>query len=229
MINRSTLGVSRSVGRDRQFAISDVLLPISIAVWIVGVRLIRPSPVPLSILPAGSVVVFVAGLGILVVSASLVLARRKFSRHRMALHLGALIMMLYGTAPIVFPEPRFAWVEKHAAITNYIAVHHVLVRSMDIYRIWPGFFALTAWIDKVAGVSSPLVYASWAELFFEIFYAIELAWIFRALPLNERERWLALFLFAGANWIGQDYFSPQGFALVISLGVFGMALHWLKG
>jgi hypothetical protein len=88
---------------------------------------------------------------------------------------------------------------------------------------------LTAWIDKVAGVSSPLVYASWAELFFEIFYAIELAWIFRALPLNERERWLALFLFAGANWIGQDYFSPQGFALVISLGVFGMALHWLKG
>ena len=30
-------------------------------------------------------------------------------------------MMLYGTAPIVFPEPRFVRVEKHAAITNYIA------------------------------------------------------------------------------------------------------------
>ena len=33
----------------------------------------------------------------------------------------------------------------------------------------------------------------------------------------------------GANWIAQDYFSPQGFALAIGLGVFAMALHWLKG
>ena len=226
--NRSTRGVSNAVGRDPRPTISDLLLPISVVLWIVGVHRIHPSPVPLAILPAGSVVVFLAGLGVLIVSTGLLLTRHKFSSHRMALHLGTLIVMLYGTAPIVYPEPRFAWLYKHIAITNYIAVHHVLSRSMDIYRIWPGFFALTAWIDKVAGVSTPLVYASWAELFFEILYVLELAWIFRALQLDERERWLALFLFAGANWIAQDYFSPQGFGLVLSLGVFGMALHWLK-
>jgi hypothetical protein len=213
----------------RGLAVSDVLLPISIALWIVGVRRIHPSPVLLSILPAGSVVIFLAGLGVLVVSTGLLLTRRQFSSHRMALHLGALIVMLYGTAPMVYSEPRFSWTYKHIAITNYIAVHHLLSPSMGIYRIWPGFFALAAWIDKIAGVSTPLVYASWAELFFEILYALELAWILRALPLDERERWLALFLFFGANWIAQDYFSPQGFGLVLSLGVFGMALHWLKG
>jgi hypothetical protein len=229
MTNRSTRGISRAVGHDPRLAVSDALLPISVALWVVGVRRIHPSPVPLSILPAGSVVVFLAGLGVLVVSTGLLLARRKFSSHRMVLHLGALIVMLYSTASIVYPEPRFAWVEKHTAVTNYIAVHHVLSQSMGIYRIWPGFFALAAWIDKVAGVSTPMVYASWAELFFEILYALELAWILRALPLDERERWLALFLFVGANWIAQDYFSPQGFGLVLSLGVFGMALHWLKG
>ncbi len=226
--NRSTRAVSNALGRDPRPTISDLLLPISVVLWIVGVHRIRPSPVPLAILPAGSVVVFLAGLGVLIVSTGLLLTRHKFSSHRMALHLGTLIVMLYGTAPIVYPEPRFAWLYKHIAITNYIAVHHVLSRSMDIYRIWPGFFALTAWIDKVAGVSTPLVYASWAELFFEIIYVLELAWIFRALELDERERWLALFLFAGANWIAQDYFSPQGLGLVLSLGVFGMALHWLK-
>jgi len=47
------------------------------------------------------------------------------------------------------------------------------------------------------------VYASWAELFFGILYVLELAWILRALRLDERERWLALFLFAGANWIAR--------------------------
>jgi hypothetical protein len=209
--------------------VSDALLLISIALWIIGTHQIHASPVPLSVLPAGSVVVFLAALGVLVVSVGLLLARSTFSSHRMGLHLGALIIMLYGTGSIVYSEPRFAWVEKHAAITNYIAVHHVLSRSMDIYRIWPGFFAVAAWVDKVAGVSTPLVYASWSELFFEILYAIVLAWILRALPLDERERWFALFLFFCANWIAQDYFSPQGFALVLSLGVFGMALHWFKG
>ena len=229
IVRRSTGGIGRAVGHGSRFATSDALLPISVTLWIIGVHRIHPSPVPLSVLPAGSVVVFLAGLGVLVVSTGLLLARRNFSNPRMALHLGALIVMLYGTAPIVYQEPRFAWVYKHTAITNYIAAYHVLGRSLEIYRIWPGFFALAAWIDKVAGVSTPLVYASWAELFFEILYALELAWIFRALPLDERERWLALFLFAGANWIAQDYFSPQGFGLVLSLGVFGMALHWLKG
>jgi hypothetical protein len=226
---RRQMSIGRAVGHGSRFAASDALLPISVILWIVGVRRIHPSPVPLSVLPAGSVVVFLAGLGVLVLSTGLLLARRNFSTPRMALHLGALIVMLYGTAPIVYREPRFAWVFKHTAFTNYIAVYHALGRSLEIYRIWPGFFALAAWIDKVAGVSTPLVYASWAELFFEILYAVELAWILRALRLDERERWLALFLFAGANWIAQDYFSPQGFGLVLSLGVFGMALHWLKG
>jgi hypothetical protein len=226
--NHSTRGVSGAVGRNPRLVISDALLPISVVLWIVGVHRIHPSPVPLSILPAGSMVVFLAGLGVLVVSTGLLFARHKFSSHRMALHLGTLIVMLYGTVPVVYPEPRFAWLYKHIALTNYIAVHHVLSRSMDIYRIWPGFFAMTAWIDKAAGVNTPLVYASWSELFFEIVYVLELAWIFRTLELDERERWLALFLFAGANWIAQDYFSPQGFGLVLSLGVFGIALHWLK-
>ena len=226
---RSTRGVIRALKSDPRLEVSDALLLISVALWIVGVRRIHPGPMTLSILPAGSAVVFLTGLGVLVVSTGLLLTRRKFSSRRMALHLGAFIVMLYGTAPIVYPEPRFNWLYNHVALTNYIAANHVLSPVMKIYRIWPGFLALATWIDKVAGVGTPLVYASWAELFFEILYALELAWILRALSLDERERWLALFLFFGANWIGQDYFSPQGFGLVLSFGVFGMALHWLKG
>ena len=228
MARGPTSEVDHSAAVEKRFQVSDALLPISVVLWVVGVHQIHSSPIPLSILPAGSVDVFLAGLGVLVISTGLLLARPNFSRRRMALHLGALLVMLYGTAPVVYPEPRFAWLYKHTAITNYIAVHHALNRSLDIYRIWPGFFALAAWIDKVAGVSTPLAYASWAELFFEILYAFELAWIFRALDISERERWLALFLFAAANWIAEDYFSPQGFGLVLSLGIFGMALNWLK-
>ncbi|MGD1012545.1 MAG: hypothetical protein ABR925_08465 [Acidimicrobiales bacterium] len=213
----------------RRLVVSDALLPLSIVLWIIGVRLIHSSPIPLSIFPAGSVTVYLAALAILVLSIGVLLAGPGFSRHRVLLHLGALIVMLYATAPLVFAEPRFSWLYKHVAITSYIAVYHTLSPSMNIYRFWPGFFTLAAWTDKVAGVGSPLVYASWAEPFFEILYTVELAWALRALPLKERERWLALFLFIGSNWIAQDYFSPQALGLVLSLGVFGMTLHWLSG
>jgi len=220
-------GLSRLLGQDAHLVASGVLVPVSLVTWVVGVRQIYPSPIPLSILPAGSVVLFLTGLGLLVVSTGLLLTRPKVSGRRMTLNLGAFLVMLYGSAPIVYSEPRFSWLYKHAAITNSIAVHDALSRSLDIYRIWPGFFALAAWVDKVAGVATPLVYASWAQLFFEVLYAIVFAWVLKALPIDERERWFALFLFVGANWIAQDYFSPQAFALVLSFGVFGTVLHWL--
>ncbi len=101
---RSTSEARRTVGRDRHLLVSDALLPISVTLWIVGVRRIHPTPVPLTILPAGSVVVFLGGLGVLIVSTGLLLMRRKLSNRRMALHLGALIVMLYATAPIVYSD-----------------------------------------------------------------------------------------------------------------------------
>ena len=36
-----------------------------------------------------------------------------------------------------------------------------------------------------------------------------LHFVFRALPLTDRERWFALFLYAASIWIAQDYFSAQ--------------------
>ena len=49
---------------------------------------------------------------------------------------------------------------------------------------------------------------------------------FDALSLTARQRWLALLLYAGTNWIGQDYFSPQALGTVLSLGIMAIALRW---
>ena len=61
IVRRPIGGIGPAVGHGSRFATSDVLLPISVILWIIGVRQIHPSPVPLSVLPAGSVVVFLAG------------------------------------------------------------------------------------------------------------------------------------------------------------------------
>jgi hypothetical protein len=50
--NPPTDGIGRAVWHVSHFATSDALLPISVILWIIGVRRIHPSPVPLSVLPA---------------------------------------------------------------------------------------------------------------------------------------------------------------------------------
>jgi hypothetical protein len=172
-------------------------------------------------------ITFYVGLGLLIVSIGIELARARLSQLRLGLHAAALIVILYGSAPLIYREGRYAWLYKTLGIIQYISTHGHVDRSLDIYENWPGFFALAGWFDRVAGVSNPLDYAKWAQLVLE-FAALPLLYdCYRSLALPVRQRWLAVFLYFGANWIGQDYLSPQGLATVLTLGILAMVLRWM--
>jgi hypothetical protein len=205
---------------------SDWLLPASIVLWAVGVSRTDVSHLGPYGLVSALPIVFYLGLGLLVVSAALELGRQTPSRVRMALHAVALVSMLYGTAPLVYPEGRYSWLYKTIGVVQYVNAHGQLDRNIDIYQNWPGFFAFTAWFDKVAGVGSPLVYAKWAQLVAELAALPLLHMAYTALSLPIRQRWLAILIYSASNWIGQDYFSPQAFGTLLSLGVIAIALRW---
>ena len=212
-------------GRVR-FVASDALLPVGLVLWGIGVGQIDATRLPglglVDVLP----ITFYLGLAVVLVSASLLLRSARPPRVRVALHLGGLALMLYGTPALVYSEPRYAWLYKHVGVVQYIAANGHLAKHVDIYQNWPGFFAVADLFDRVAGISSPLAVAAWAQLFFNVCTIIVLAFAFRALPLTWRERCLALFLFTAANWVAQDYFSPQAAGFVLSIGVYAIALHW---
>src|SRR5215472_13219564 len=148
--------------------LSDLLLPVSVGLWAFGVARTDASTLgpygPLTVLP----VIFYLALAVLVVSAGYELSRAELSAWRLAMHAVALVVMLYGTAPLVYPAGRYSWLYKTIGVVQYINGHGKLNHLIDIYQNWPGFFALTAWFDKVAGVSSPLVYAKWSQLVVEL-------------------------------------------------------------
>jgi hypothetical protein len=207
---------------------SDALLPAALLLWLFAVHVTRPDAMDdwglLTALP----VAFYVALGLLVLSIGLVLTDKRLSPLRLALHLGALVLVLHGTVPAIFPETNYPWAYKHMGVVGYIDLRGRLDTSVDIYQNWPGFFAAAALFGRVAGVGSPLAYAKWAPVYFNLLLCLELAFITRGLPLGRRERWLALFLFVAANWVGQDYFAPQALALVLCLAVYGMVLAWLR-
>lgn len=208
--------------------IADFLLPISLCLWAAGLKLTNAAALgPYGLLP-DLPVIFYAGIALLVVSAAAELAHAVSAHWRLAAHAVALVVMLYGTAPLRYPEGRYTWLYKTIGVVQYVNAHGHLNDAIDIYQNWPGFFALAGWFTKLAGTGSPLAYAKWAQLFFELAALPLLYLIYEALRLTNRQRWTAILLYSAGNWIGQDYFSPQATGTVLSLGIMAMALRWLS-
>jgi hypothetical protein len=207
--------------------VSDFLLPVSMMLWAFGISRTNATRIGPYGLPAVLPVAFYVGIALLVLSTSIELARSAPSKARMAIHVTALVIMLYGTAPLVYPVGRYAWLYKTVGVVQYVSSHGQLARQIDIYQNWPGFFAFAAWFDKVAGVASPLAYAKWAQLAFELAALPLLYLAYSALSLPERQRWIAIFLYSASNWIGQDYFSPQALGTILSLGILAIALRYM--
>jgi len=203
------------------------LLPLSVLLWALGVSRTNTASLGLYGLPAVLPLIYYAGIGLLLVSAGIEFSRTRLSQARLAAHAVALVVMLYATAPLLYKEGRYAWLYKTAGIVQYVSAHGSLDRSIDIYQNWPGFFAFASWFDNVAGVSSPLDYAKWAQLVVELAAIPLLCTIFQALRMPVWHRWLAIMLYAASNWIAQDYFSPQALSTVLSLGIMALAARWM--
>ncbi len=230
MHGRSYEGVRTQVRahvRRRHLRPSDGLLPAALVTWLAALQFVRVDAIDdWGLFPALPVAFFIA-LGLLVASIAIVVTDVEPSTVRLALHLVALVLVLHGTVPMLFPEANYPWVYKHVGVVGHINLHGQLDESVDIYQNWPGFFAAAAWFTEIAGVGSPLAFAKWAPVYFNLFFCLGLAFILWSLPLTRRVRWLALFLFVAANWVGQDYFAPQALAFGLSLAVFGIVLRWM--
>jgi hypothetical protein len=169
---------------------------------------------------------FFAALALLTASFVAAVRSPRPSELVLAAHALALIVFLYGTMPLLFSEPFYPWVYKHFGVVEYIDLHGRLDSSVDIYQNWPAFFTLSAWFGRVAG-TRPLEYGAWAQVFFNACNLVLLRYVFGALSRDLRLIWIAVFVFFSANWVAQDYFSPQAFAFTLSLGLCGVILRWL--
>jgi hypothetical protein len=144
------------------------------------------------------------------------------------LHLILLIFMLYGVTTIVEEAPRFATVYRHAGYTDYIMRTGTVNPWLDASFSWPGFFIVSALLTKVAGYHDILSYAGWAPVFLNMISLGPLYLIFTSATDDKRIIWLGLWFFYLTNWIGQDYYSPQGLNFVLFLVILAILLTWFK-
>jgi hypothetical protein len=147
----------------------------------------------------------------------------------LALFVIAIIFVLYGTVPLITSVPHYAWVYKHIGMVQLIEARGQLDPEIDIYNRWPGFFGAAALFSSLVGEPNPVSYAGWSEIFFICVNVLLVVAIGRTLTRDVRLAWAAALIFVTANWVGQDYFSPQAFDYVIVLTILLLAIRFLPG
>jgi hypothetical protein len=145
-----------------------------------------------------------------------------------------LLLMERATQALVYPTPLYAWAWKHDAVIDHLLTHGGLrteaqLGDMAVYDQWPGFFAAQAALVRLLGVDDTTMYMAWWPLVSSLMLLVPLLLIYRTFTTDRRMIWTAVWLFYVANWVGQDYFSPQSVAFVLHVGVLAVVLRRYGG
>lgn len=190
-----------------------------------GVNASKSGPLGLiEVLPVSYFVI----VAFLVMSFAWHVRRATLDAAMLTMHVLALIVLLHGAVSWIEQNPRFPVVYTHIGLTEYIQRTGETLPTLDARMNWPGFFSVTALLDKVAGTDSIFPFLLWAPLVFNLLYAPLLFSLSRTASTDPRVPWIALWLYYTLSWVGQDYFSPQALNFLFFLSFMVIVLRCFR-
>lgn len=225
---RPDRGIALSVPAERVWAVAAGLGLVALVAWFAVLPMVdlrRMTDLGLvSVVPIWSYVAF----AVLAVAWAMTIAQPRFPTWLAAGLVVALILMTSGLPAALEGVPRFAPSYRHLGIVDFIARHGGIDPLLDAYQNWPGLFAVTAVLADLTGVHDLTPVALWAPVWLNLLYLPALFLVLDSLTDDRRLVWLAIWVFYLTDWIGQDYYSPQGIGLFLFLAVMAVTLHWLS-
>ncbi|WP_328538387.1 hypothetical protein [Streptomyces sp. NBC_00344] len=151
-----------------------------------------------------------------------------------AAYCAALLVAVKAPTAVLYDSVRYPWASKHDAVIGHLLGNGLhpqahLSGNMAAYDQWPGFFTLNAALVRAFGVDSAAAFLNWAPIVFGLLTMPVLVLIYRTFTEDRRLVWTAVWIFQLANWVGQDYFSPQGMSYLLYLAVIAVVLrHFVR-
>jgi hypothetical protein len=139
----------------------------------------------------------------------------RFSPLRFSVDLVVLVLLLQSAPAVIEPEARFPTAWLTAGFTDFVAKAGHVLPGIDARFSWPGFFAGVGMLSRAAGLPSTILLLKWWPVAMNLLYLPPVYFLARAILRDRRRAALATWLFPLANWVGQDYFSPQSVAFLL--------------
>jgi hypothetical protein len=150
------------------------------------------------------------------------------------IHVTVLVLLLHATPAIAYETLRYSWAWKHLGIVDYIQRHDGRLDPtapfLAVYHNWPGLFLISAYIADIFDLRSIDLsrFVRFAPTVLNLLYSCTLPFILRCFTLDRRVIWSGVWFFLAGNWVGQDYFSPQGTAFFLYLVLLRLCLGPLQ-
>ena len=167
-----------------------------------------------------------AAILLMIVAFFVTIAQNTDRKFLLLFQLAAITFALHGAAALIENEARFPTAYVHAGFVEYISRTGEASPVLDARLAWPGFFALVAFVTKAAGITDLTTIMQWTPLLSNLLYLLPFVLILRQMVATTRARWFAALLFVIVQWIGQDYFSSQGFTYAVYLAFVAILLRW---
>ncbi|WP_171113189.1 lipopolysaccharide biosynthesis protein [Streptomyces sp. Z423-1] len=178
----------------------------------------------ISVLPTPTL----AGAALLVVVFASLLWPSREHRTLLLVTLLATVVSLHALPAVIETEPRFATAWQHLGFLDYIDRTGTAVPDLDARWSWPGFFAVAAFVAQACGVTDLTEVIRWWPLTVQLLYLAPLFLLTRSLRAGWRAKWTGVWIFVLSGWVGQDYFSPQGFTYLLYLVLVAIVLVWFR-
>jgi hypothetical protein len=167
---------------------------------------------------------YFVGLALAAVAFGLEVTRDVLRPTRLVAMILVLDVFLFATAAAIEPTAALTDSWFHAGFTQYIVTHGHALMNYDARFSWPGSFSLAALFVSFTGQVNALGFLRWFPFVVEVAYVIPLLVIARYSGASRRAGYLGIALFYSANWIYQDYFSPQALNYFFYLSVIAAVL-----
>ncbi|MGW4564316.1 lipopolysaccharide biosynthesis protein [Streptomyces sp. NPDC004561] len=178
----------------------------------------------ISVLPLPTLV----GAALLVTVFAALLWLRREHRALLLVTLLATVVSLHALPAVIETEPRFATAWQHLGFLDYIDRTGSAVPYLDARWSWPGFFAVAAFVGRACGVTDFTEVIRWWPTAIQLAYLAPMFLLTRSLRASWRAKWTGVWLFVLCGWVGQDYFSPQGFTFLLYLVFVAILLVWFR-
>lgn len=139
-----------------------------------------------------------------------------------------LTLMLHGIATFLESEPRFAISWVHAGFVEFIGRTGTTAPALDCRWSWPGFFGLAAFWAGSGKLEALRDVLTVAPVVSNLLYLLALGLLMSTFRMSWQAKWLAAMFFVLLNWVGQDYFSPQGCTLLLYLLFVTFLVRWFR-
>ncbi|MFF9774807.1 lipopolysaccharide biosynthesis protein [Streptomyces sp. NPDC013978] len=178
----------------------------------------------ISVLPAPTL----AGAALLAVVFAALLWPAREHRALLLITLLATVFSLHALPAVIETEPRFATAWQHLGFIDYIDRTGTAVPDLDARWSWPGFFAAAAFVAQACGVTDFTEIIRWWPTAVQLLYLAPMFLLARHMRASWRARWTGVWIFVLSGWVGQDYFSPQGFTYLLYLVFVAILLVWFR-